>query len=88
MGKHIDDETAARNLNESEWLAFLRRETAMEIGKWFEGRGKLHQPIKVLTLQELEAIAAAVEAKWLQLNALRIAHAKPLAKNYEWILGG
>lgn len=82
------DESAARDLSEAEWLVFLRRETALEIGKWFEGRGRLEQPIRVLTLKELEAIAEAVATRWIQLNSLRLALARPQAKAFEFLLGG
>jgi len=82
------DESAARDLSEAEWLDHLRRETAMEIGKWFEGRGRLHQPIRVLTLRELEAIAEAATARWIVLASLRLALARPKAKAFEFLLGG
>jgi hypothetical protein len=81
-------ETAARDLSDDEWLVFLRRETAKEIGRWLEGRGRLHQPIRVLTLRELEAIAEAATARWVVLNSLRLALARPKAKEFEFLLGG
>lgn len=81
------DESAARDLSEAEWLVFLRRETAMEIGRWLEGRGRLEQPIRVLTLRELEAIAEAATARWIQLNSLRLALARSQAKEFEFLWG-
>ena len=40
-----------------EWQAHVTRAAALEIGKWLEARGKLHQPIASLTLGDLEAMA-------------------------------
>ena len=37
-----------------EWQAHVTRAAALEIGKWLEARGKLHQPIASFTLGDLE----------------------------------
>jgi hypothetical protein len=84
----LEMETAARDLSEDEWLVFLRRQTAMEIGRWLERRGRLEQPIRVFTLKELEAIAGVATARWVVLNSLRLALARPKAKEFEFLLGG
>ncbi|OYW57701.1 MAG: hypothetical protein B7Z31_09290 [Rhodobacterales bacterium 12-65-15] len=50
-----------------EWQAHVSRTAALEIGKWLEARGKLHQPIASLTLGDLEAMAVnAIRQDWPQ----------------------
>ena len=42
-------------MTEDEWQAHVTREAAKEIGAWLEARGRLDQPIRSLTLRDLEA---------------------------------
>ncbi len=44
-------------MTDDEWQAHVTREAAKAIGEWLEGRGRLHQPIRCLTIPELEAMA-------------------------------
>ena len=44
-------------MTDDEWQAHVTREAAKAIGEWLEGRGRLHQPIRCLTMPELEAMA-------------------------------
>ena len=44
-------------MTDDEWQAHVAREAGKAIGEWLEGRGGLHQPIRCLTLQDLEAMA-------------------------------
>ena len=44
-------------MTEDEWQAHVTREAAKAIGEWLEGRGRLHQPIRCLTMPDLEAMA-------------------------------
>jgi len=44
-------------MTDDEWQAHVTHEAAKAIGEWLEGRGGLHQPIRCLTMPELEAIA-------------------------------
>jgi hypothetical protein len=44
-------------VTDDEWQAHVTREAAKEIGAWLEARGRLDQPIRSLTLRDLEAIA-------------------------------
>jgi hypothetical protein len=39
------------------WQAHVAREAAKAMGEWLEGRGGLNQPIRCLTMGELEAMA-------------------------------
>jgi hypothetical protein len=55
-----------------EWQAHVTREAAKAMGQWFEGRGRLHQPIAALTLPELEAMAANAIARFIVLASHRI----------------
>jgi hypothetical protein len=44
-------------VTDDEWQAHVTREAAKAIGEWLEGRGGLHQPIRCLTMPDLEAMA-------------------------------
>ena len=44
-------------MTDDEWQAQVTREAAKEIGAWLEARGRLDQPIRSLTLRDLEALA-------------------------------
>jgi len=55
-----------------QWQAHVTREAAKAIGRWLEGRGRLHQPIATLTLAELEAMAASAISRFVVLASQRI----------------
>jgi hypothetical protein len=55
-----------------EWQAHATREAAKAMGRWLEGRGKLHQPIAALTMADLEAMAANAIARFVVLGSERI----------------
>lgn len=55
-----------------EWQAQVTRAAALEIGKWLEARGKLHQPIASLTLGDLEAMAVNAISRWIVLQSERL----------------
>ncbi|MFN4140279.1 hypothetical protein [Aestuariivirga sp.] len=63
-------------MTEDEWQAHVTREAAREIGGWLEARGRLDQPIRSLTMRDLEAIADNVISRFIVLASRRIA-AKP-----------
>ena len=44
-------------MTDDEWQAHVNHEAAKAMGEWLEGRGRLHQPIRSLTMPELEAMA-------------------------------
>jgi len=54
------------------WQMRVTREAALAIGAWLEGRGRLHQPIRCLTLSELEAMATNAISRFVVLGSQRI----------------
>ena len=50
------------------WQAQVTRGAALEIGRWLEARGRLHQPIASLSLGDLEAMATAAISRWIVLQ--------------------
>ena len=54
------------------WQAQVTREAALEIGKWLEARGRLHQPVASLTLGDLEAMAVSAISRWIVLQSERL----------------
>ena len=61
-----------RPMTPDEWQAHVTRTAALEIGKWLEARGKLHQPIASLTLCDLEAMAVNAISRWIVLQSKRL----------------
>ena len=59
-------------MTDDEWQAHVTREAAKEIGEWLEGRGKLQQPIRCLTMADLEAMAANAISRFVILASRRI----------------
>ena len=59
-------------MTEDEWQAHMTREAAKEIGAWLEARGKLGQPIRSLSLRDLEAIAQNAITKFIVMASHRI----------------
>ena len=62
-------------MTDDQWQAHVTREAAREIGRWLEGRGRLHQPITTLSLAELEGMATAAISRFVLLASERIARA-------------
>lgn len=63
-------------MTDDEWQAHVTREAAKAIGEWLEGRGGLHQPIRCLTMRELEAMAQNAISCFIVLASHRIAEAR------------
>jgi hypothetical protein len=59
-------------MTEDEWQAHMTREAAKEIGEWLEARGKLDQPIRSLSLRDLEAIAQNAITTFIVMASHRI----------------
>ena len=59
-------------MTDDEWQAHVTREAAKAVGEWLEGRGRLHQPIRCLTMPELEAMAANAIGRFVVLASERI----------------
>ncbi|MFN6952569.1 MAG: hypothetical protein ACK4NE_08275 [Albidovulum sp.] len=62
-------------MTDDEWQAHVAHEAAKAIGEWLEGRGRLHQPIRSLTMPELEALAQNAISRFIVLASQRIAEA-------------
>ena len=58
-----------------EWQAHVTRAAALEIGRWLEARGILHQPISSLTLGDLEAMAGNAISRWIVLQSEKLPRA-------------
>lgn len=59
-------------MTDDEWQAHVTREAAKAIGEWLEGRGRLHHPLRALTLWELEAMADCAIARFIVLASHKI----------------
>jgi hypothetical protein len=62
-------------MTDDEWQARVAHEAGRAIGEWLEGRGRLHQPIRSLTMPELEAMAQNAISRFIVLASHRIAQA-------------
>ena len=60
---------------DDEWQAHVAHEAAKAIGEWLEGRGRLHQPIRSLTMPDLEAMAENAISRFIVLASQRMAQA-------------
>ncbi len=59
-------------MTDDEWQAHVTREAARAVGAWLEARGRLHRPIRSLTMPELEAMAENAIARFIVLASERI----------------
>lgn len=60
-------------MTDDEWQPHVTREAAKAIGEWLEGRGGLHQPIRCLTMPDLEAISQNAISTFIVKASQRIA---------------
>lgn len=76
-------------MTDDEWLAHTTREAAKAIGTWLEGRGGLHQPIRSLTMRDLEAMAVRANDRFVVLAAARIRdEPEEATANLRWLMAG
>jgi hypothetical protein len=76
-------------VTDDEWQAHTTREAAKAIGRWLEGRGGLHQPIRSLTMRDLETMAARANDRFVVLAAARIRNQpEAAAASLRWIMAG
>ena len=59
-------------MTDDEWQAHVTREAARAVGAWLGARGRLHRPIRSLTMAELEAMASNAIARFIVLASERI----------------
>ena len=60
-------------MTDDEWQTHTTHEAAKAIGEWLVARGRLHQPIRCLTMPELEAMAQNAISRFIVLTSQRIA---------------
>jgi hypothetical protein len=77
-------------MTDDEWQAHVAHEAAKAIGEWLEGRGRLHQPVRSLTMPELEAMAQNAISRFIVLASQRIAQAPndPESRKLSMVLMG
>jgi len=77
-------------MTDDEWQAHVTHESAKAMGEWLEGRGRLHQPIRSLTMPELEAMAQNAISRFIVLASRRIAEApdEPESRKLSMLLLG
>jgi len=75
-------------VSDDEWQAHTTREAAKAIGRWLEGRGGLHQPIRSLTMRDLEAMAARANDRFVVLAAARIRDEPEESTSLRWLMAG
>lgn len=59
-------------MTDDEWQALVTRRAGEALGQWLVERGRLHQPIRCLTMGELEALACTAIAKFVVMASQRI----------------
>ena len=59
-------------MGDNQWQAHVTREAARAVGAWLEARGRLHRPIRSLTMTDLEGVASAAIARFIVLASERI----------------
>jgi hypothetical protein len=62
-------------VTDDQWQAHVAHEAGKAIAQWLEGRGRLNQPIRSLTMSELEAMAQNAISTFIVLTSHRIAQA-------------
>ena len=76
-------------MTDDEWQAHTTHEAAKAIGEWLEGRGGLNQPIRCLTMPELEAMAQNAISVFIVETSKRIAQRpdEPESRRLSILLG-
>lgn len=65
----------AKAMTDDEWQSHVAHQAGKAIAEWLEGRGRLNQPIRSLTMSELEAMAQNAISTFIVLASHRIAEA-------------
>ena len=65
-------------MTDDEWQAHVVHEAARAMGEWLDARGNLQQPIRSLSMPDLEAMAQNAISQFIVLTSRRIAQ-RPLA---------
>ena len=73
-------------MSDDEWHAHVTNEAAKAIGKWLEGRGRLHKSIASMTMADLEAMASNAIASFVVMGSQRIRTAPEKSEQLLWLL--
>ena len=76
-------------MTNDEWQAHVTHEAARAMAQWLEARGRLHLPIRSLTMNELEALAQNAVSRFIVLTSERIAQRRsdPASQKLSLLLG-
>ena len=80
-------EEKACQLSDDDWQAFTVQEAAKAIGEWLETRGRLDQPIKHLTMRDLEGMADAALTRFIVVSSYRLKACRNPQPDLDWLLG-
>ena len=62
-------------MTDDEWQAHVAHQAGKAIAEWLEARGRLNQPIRSLTMPELEAMAQNAISTFIVLASHRMSEA-------------
>ena len=71
---------------EDEWQKHVTHEVALAIGQWLEGRGRLNQPIRSLTMSDLEAMASNAISRFVILGSQKLKEKPEASQDLNWLL--
>jgi hypothetical protein len=76
-------------MTDDEWQAHVNHEAARAMAEWLEARGRLHLPIRSLTMHELELLAQNAISRFIVLTSKRIAQrpSDPASQKLSLLLG-
>jgi hypothetical protein len=75
-------------MTSDKWQTHVTREAAKAMGEWLEGRGRLNQPIRSLTLQDLEHMATNAIARYVVLTSEGLKNDAEASRHLSWLLAG
>ena len=81
--------STGKAVTDDEWHAHVTHEAGKAIGEWLNARGNLQQPIRSLTMPDLEAIAQNAISQFIVLTSRRIAQrpSAPASQKLSLLLG-
>lgn len=74
--------------SDDEWQAHVTREAAKAIGEWLEARGRLNQPIRSLTMHDLDCMASNAIARFVVLSTRRVRAQPEQSDDLMWLSAG
>lgn len=81
--------STGKAVTDDEWQAHVVHEAGKAIGEWLDARGHLQQPIRSLTMRDLEAMAQNAIGQFVVLTSRRIAQRRcdPASQKLSLLLG-